>query len=653
LGSGGRGANLIGIAPSASQGTISQTDIQDRPILRVPDVLEAIPGLIATVDQGGVRTNLYLRGFNLQHGTDFATFLDGVPLNLPSHVHSQGFTDLNFMIPEILRGIDYGKGPYYPEVGDFSSVGYASIDTFSVLPYSFAKFEYGQFNYWRVVMGDSPELGPGVLLYAFETRKYDGPWDVPEDLRQFKAFTKYTIADQCGGMALSFLAFNSQWTSTQPIPLRAVNSGLIGRFGSLDPTDGGVTNRYAVNQQYWKKWDDDSFTKGNAFFTYYSTNFFENETFFIDDPVGGDQIVETDRRFITGLNLAHTVPTTFFGRESKNTFGVQVRQDWIPTNNHDGTSMRVLVDPLLDANISIFTGGLYYKNETKWLDKLRTVGGFRGDYYNFTVDEHLTPANSGNAKANIFSPKGSVILGPWCDTEYYLNAGMSFHSNDAKGVTTTVDPATGDPLTPVPALVQTRGAEVGLRSRLIPNLTVTGALWYLELDSELVFQGDMGITEPKPGSHRYGAECSAVYQFNDWLRGFADYSDSYARFADFNPEGQFVPGALETVVAGGMTARACNGLYATWYLRYFGPRPLIGDNSVRSANTTQVNLETGWERERFKIAVTFLNLFNSHDHDVDFFFASRLPGEPLEGVPDIHFRPLEPFGARLAVTYKW
>lgn len=649
----GRASDLLGISPSASQGTINQTDITYRPLMRTPAVLEQIPGLIAAEQSGGVRMQYFLRGFNLKFGTDFAFFVDGVPINEPSQVHSQGYADLNFLIPELIQRIDYGKGPYYPEVGDFSAVGFAGISTFSKLPYNFAILEGGLFDQWRFVVADSSKIGPGTLLYALEARYYDGPWDVPMHLRQFKGMFKYTVEDEYGGVSLGYNAFNAAFTSQEPVALRAVNAGIIGRFGSLDPFDGGITNRQGLNAQLWETWEDGSFTTANAHATYYGFNEWENETFFLDDPDLGDQINEQDYRLVSGVNLAHQIPSKLFGADAKHIVGLQVRQDWIPVNNHIGTSRRALVDPLLNANISQFDGGLYYKQEVKWADKLRTMAGLRGDYVNMTVDEQIQPINSGNAKDNMFSPKGSVVLGPWIDTELYMNAGMSFHSNDAKGVMTRFDPESGAPISPLPALVQARGAEIGTRSNIIPNLTSTIALWYLELDSELIFKGDSGTTEAFPGSHRYGIEVTEYYRVNDWFVFWGDYADSYARFAQFNPLGQYVPNSLTSVFSGGFTAKDRSGLYTSWNVRYFGPEPLIENNLVRSPNTTTVNMEAGIDKPCYRLAVTILNVANAKQNDITFYFPSRLQGEPLTGVQDIHFRPIEPFNLRVSATCKW
>lgn len=654
-GTGGRGANLIGSSPSASQGTVSQSDIQSRPAVSdQSQLLESVPGIVAATHSGsGHAPDYFLRGFSLEHGTDFASFVDGVPVNLRTNPHGQGYMDLNFLIPEVVRGIDFYKGPYYPEVGDFSNVGYANFNLAASLPNGFAKVEGGQFNWWRYVMADSPQVGPGILLYAFDARFNDGPYTVPENLRRWTGIIKYTVADDQGGLSLSFLGYNSYWNENYLIPNRAVVSGLISRFGSLDPSDFGNTNRYTGNLQFWEKWDDDSITKANIYLTYYDLNLTFNSTFFLDDPVNGDQLQQLDKRWLSGFNLSHEIPTEMFGLETKHIVGLQVRQDWIPTVALNHTVQRGFLNAVAYDNVSEFSGSAYYKVQTKWADKLRTMAGFRGDYYNFTVDDQINSINSGNPKANIFSPKGSVILGPWAETELYLNAGMSFHSNDARGVTQVFDPTTGQPTTPVPALVQGRGAEVGYRTKLIPNLTSTAALWYLELDSELVFDGESATTEPSPASHRYGIEWSNYYALNDWLSAYADYSNSYARFVQFNEEGQFVPNAVETVVGSGIMARARNGMFASLSLRHFGPRPLTADNSVRSGNTSVFNLRTGWDRRNFSVVADFLNLFNSRQTDAAFFYATRLPGEPAQGVNDINFHPVYPFAFRVSATYKW
>lgn len=652
----GRGANLLGISPSASQGFLNQTDLQMRPILFPAQVLEGIPGVITSQELGaGDAALMFLRGFNLEHGTDFATYLDGVPINLPSHAHGQGFTDLNFLIPEIVRYIDYKKGPYYADLGDFSSVGGADIRIANVLPQGFARLEGGRFDYWRLVVADSPRLGPGHLLYAFETRFYDGPWDLPENYQKFSGILKYSLGNDDTGLAFSALGYNGNFALTSPIPERAVNQGLLSRFGTIDPT---TTNnniaRFGLNAELWDRTDDGAITRANAYCNWTTFQMFLNPTFFLEDPVLGDQRRQLDRRFYAGLNASHEVPGCVFGRESSNTVGIQLRNDWIDPLALDETAAREPLATIFRDDISQFSAGLYFRNQIEWNDWLRTILGLRGDYFRADVQSLAgLPENSGVVQDSIFSPKFSIILGPWADTELYLNSGMSFHSNNAATATLTTDPATLEPATRAPLLVQSRGAEVGVRSRPVANWTTTVAVWYLELDSELVFEADEGTTGEAPASQRYGVEWSNFYRLNSWLSLYADWSESTARFADFNPAGQFVPLALNSAVSTGAMVNLPGGLYGIVGYRYFGPRALIEDNSVRSGSTELLNLEFGYQRPALRVGIQLFNVLDSDDHASDFFYASRLPGEPAGGVEDNHFRPLEPFNWRIYGMVRW
>jgi hypothetical protein len=650
----GRFENLLGTSPSASQGRIGQIDLQYQPFLRAGEVLESIPGLIVTQHSGSGKANQYfLRGFNLDHGTDFSVYVDGVPVNFPTHAHGQGYLDLNWLIPELVEWIDFKKGPYYAEVGDFSSAGSASIRLFETLPEGIARVEIGEDAYYRVLVADSMELGAGQLLYALEYQYYDGPWEVPEDFTKYNGFVKYLEGDCDDGFTLTFLGYKSDWIATDQIPLRAVESGLVSRLGALDPTDGGRTARYGVNAQRWYEWEDGSITRANVFATYYRLNLFSNFTFFLDDPVNGDQFEQADRRLVSGLNLSHEWCTDFCGRDAKTTVGLQVRNDDIPEVGLHRTVARQRLSTVRENAVNETSLGVFLNEEIRWSDKVRTILGVRGDIYWVEVEDEAIPENSGRESDEIVSPKFALILGPWDDTEYYLNLGMGFHSNDARGVLTTLDPVTGEVVEPSPLLVRTRGAEIGMRSRAVENLNTTVALWYLEIDSEILFVGDAGTTEASRASRRYGVEWTNTYVLNSWLSIDADLAATNSRFIETDPAGEFIPGAIGTVVSIGPTVKCDNGLFATLRYRYFGPRPLIEDNRVRSDSTTVVNLGLGYERENLQIGLNVFNLLDSTDHDIDYFYASRLPGEPDEGVEDIHFHPVEPRTMRFYLRWNY
>ena len=648
----GRADDLIGIAGSASEGRVGQAQFQTRSLLRPGEVLEVVPGVAVTQHSGTGKANQYfLRGFNLDHGTDFSTRVDGVPVNLPTHGHGQGYMDLNFVIPELVDYVTFRKGPYYADVGDFSSAGTADFQLFDVLPDAFVRLGVGQDDYYRLVVAHSPQLGPGHLLYAFEGNYYNGPWDTAQRLRKFNGVLKYTLTSGPHKVSLGAMAYYSRWTSTDQIPLRAVQQGLISRLGALDPSDGGRTGRYSLYGN-WSYKGANSLTKANAYLVYYHLALFSNFTFFLDDPDNGDQFEQRDRRFVIGTHASHTWFTRWLNASMDHTFGLHIRHDDIPEVGLHKTRQRARLSTVRDDTVDELTVGFYYQNQTQWVPKVRTVLGLRGDIFAFDVQSNQ-PVNSGNNTDAIFSPKLGLIVGPWARTEVYLNGGFGFHSNDARGTTITVDPSTGDPVSRVDPLVRTRGAEIGVRSTWIPGLNSTLAFWYLHLGSELLFVGDAGTTEASRTSQRYGIEWANFYKMLSWLTVDFDLSYSRARFIDGDPAGHYIPGAVELVIATGATVELPYGLFGSLRARYFGPRPLIEDNSIRSDSTTLVNLQAGYKYKNWLAQLDVLNLFNSKDHDIDYFYVSRLPGEPADGVADLHFHPVEPRTVRFALTYKF
>jgi hypothetical protein len=648
----GRADELTGIAGSASEGRVGQVQFDTRPFLRPGEVLEVVPGVVVSQHSGSGKANQYfLRGFNLDHGTDFSSFVDGVPINLPTHAHGQGYMDLNWVIPEIIDYVTFRKGPYYADVGDFSSAGTAAFHLVTTLPEGLVKVGIGQDDYYRVLIAQTPQIGPGHLLYAFETNLYNGPWDHSEHVHKFNGLLKYTIERGPSTFSLGFTAYSNTWDSTDQIPQRAVDQGLISRLGVIDPSDGGRTSRFSLYSA-WSYKGDKSLTQANAYLIYYRLHLLSNFTFFLDDPVNGDQIEQSDRRMVAGGNVAQTWSTTWLGAAMDHTLGLQVRHDAIPEVALFQTRERDRLSTTRNDNVHETSVGFYYQNQTQWLPKVRTVLGVREDVFVFDVNSDIA-VNSGNKTDSIFSPKLSLIFGPWASTELYLNGGFGFHSNDARGTTLTVDPKTGDPAQRVNPLVRTKGAELGVRSTWVPGLNSTLAFWYLTLGSELVFDGNAGITAPSRASRRYGVEWANFYQPVPWLTLDFDLSHSYAKFTEDDPVGNYIPGSIETVIATGAAINLPNGVFGSLRARYFGPRPLIEDNSVRSKSTTVVNLETGYKYKHIRAQLEVLNLLNSRDHDIDYFYVSRLPGEPAEGVADLHFHPVEPRTVRLSLTYKF
>ncbi len=496
--------NLVGIAQSASQGAITAKQLDERPLMRDGEVLETVPGVIVTQHSGEGKANQYfLRGFNLDHGTDFATTVAGMPVNLPTHAHGQGYSDLNFLIPELVTGVQFSKGPYYADQGDFATAGSSNINYANVLEKSIAHVEAGGQGYARAVFAASPQVGRGHVVAAVEVAHNDGPWIHPDDYRKVNGVLRYSQGDTVNGFSLTAMGYHGQWNSTDEIAQRAIDSGLVDRFGAIDASDGGHTYRYSGVAD-WQRGSrsGDASTRITAYGIGYDLDLFSNFTYYLNDPDQGDQFEQVDHRFITGAKVTHSRLTRWGGRSVQNTFGVQVRNDDITNVALYHTQARVRLETRTQAAVLETTGGAYVQNEIEWAPWLRTMAGLRADASRFHVDA-LDTANSGTTSAGLVSPKGGATLGPWKGTELYVNAGMGFHSNDARGSTISRDPD-GTPVDPVTPLVRATGAEVGVRTVAIPHLQSTVSVWMLRLASELVFSGRDGTTVPSRASARRG-----------------------------------------------------------------------------------------------------------------------------------------------------
>jgi hypothetical protein len=650
----GRAEDLLGVAVSASQGAVGEADMKDLPLLRRGELLETVPGMVVTQHSGDGKANQYfLRGFNLDHGTDFAFSVDGVPVNLPSHAHGQGYSDLNFMIPELVDFIDFKKGPFYPEVGDFSGAGAADIHLVNKLPQGLLNLEGGEFGYVRALVAASPTVGPGTLLYAFEYNHYNGPWVLPERSNRYNGLLRYHWGDARDQVNVTASVYAApEWHSTDQVALRAINQGLISRFGALDPSDGGNTGRGALSFN-WIRHDDDTTTKLTVYAFYYRLNLFSNFTYFLTDRVNGDQFEQIDRRFVSGGDLKRISDRIWFGKNVENTVGVQIRNDIIPHSGLDHTANRQVLDVEIDDRIEEFSAGVYANNQIQWTDWFKSELGVRADVVAIDVNSD-TAANSGNRTAGIVNPKASLIFGPWKKTEFYLDVGSGFHSNDARGVTVTVDPTTMDTLKRVPLLVRTAGAELGTRTSIVPGLVSTLSLWFLQSDSELTFAGDAGDTQPNGKSRKYGVEWANFYKLTPWLTFTGDVSLTHARYVDDAIVGipsTYIANSIPLVVSAVATVEAPIGIYASARLRYFSSQPLVEDDSVRQPESTLVDAKVGYRRGRFEVFVDLLNLLDSKADDIAYYYASRLAGEPVgSSMNDLHVHPVEPFEVRAGVT---
>jgi outer membrane receptor protein involved in Fe transport len=640
----------LGVSDAASVGTVTQKQLEARTVYRPGELLESVPGLIVSQHSGEGKANqFYLRGFNLDHGTDLRTTVDGMPVNQRSHAHGQGWTDVNFLIPELARRLEYRKGPYFASEGDFASAGSVSVKYLDRLESGIASVGAGQNGYRHALLANSPTFADGTLLYAIEGLRNDGPFVNPDRFHKFNGVLRFSKGDEANGFNVTAMAYDARWNSTDQITQRAIDTGFIrNRFDAIDTTDGGAAHRYSLSGA-WRKNDGASSTQANAYLIDNKLDLFSNFTYFLDNPVDGDQFAQPDRRRTGGFNLSHSRPMKGLVLESENTFGAQFQTDNI-FNGLLNTKARQTIGVTRQDHIVESSLGLYAENATKWLPWLRTVAGVRADAYRFNVNGD-NPVNACNARDSIVNPKLNVILGPWARTEFYLNAGGGFHSNDARGTTIRVDPKTGDPVDRVTPLVRSKGAELGIRGNWLPGLQTSLSIYRLDLASELLFVGDAGTTEASRPSRRTGFELANYYKLSDWLTVDADVAFARARFRGNDAAGNRIPGAVEGVASLAVAVDNVGPWFGAAQVRYFGPRPLIEDNSVRSKSTASLNARIGYRfSPKLRIELEGFNLTGRKASAIDYFYTSRLPGEAAEGADAIHFHPIESRSLRLTVV---
>ena len=667
----GREDDLIGIAESGTQGTVGATEIQDRPILRSGEVLETVPGVIVTQHAGGGKANQYfLRGFNLDHGTDFAIFIDDMSLNLPSHAHGEGYSDMNTVIPEFVRRVNFEKGPYYADIGNYGSAGSAHLELFKTLPHNFVQVEGGFHGYGRAVFGASQKLGAGTLLYGGEAYHDDGPWTHPDNYYKFNALLTFNRGNDADGFSITARAYHGQWHSSDQIAENAMP--LVGFFGTLNPADGGHSQRYSLQAEGHRQ-GTNSGSRIVAYGFYYDLDLFSDFTYFLTDINRGDQFEQQDRRWVAGLDARHTIFSQWFGRKVENTFGLQVRNDCIRNGLYQSEN-RARVDKIdsstgntlpatTQADRLIDTQpGLYAENKIQWTEKFRSVAALRGDLQYFRIASLVTAANSGTASKLLPSPKLSLIFGPWSNTEFYAQGGFSFHSNDGRGTTQTIEPVSGEnpypntPATPIPALIPTKGGEIGVRSVAAAHLQSTLSLWYLHSASELQQSGDTGgTTASRQPSQRYGVEWANYYTPLEHVALDFDLADSKAHFTEIDeddaapdsPGGKRVPEAVGLVIASGVSLHDYKSLSSSLRLRYFGARDLTSDSVYRSKATALLNGEVGYLlKKKWRVSGEFLNILNRRDHDIDYAYTSRITPTATPAFTDV-FHPVEPFQVRI------
>jgi len=648
---------LIGHTTTASEGVVVNDELALAPAYRPGQLLETVPGLVVTVHSGEGKANQYLlRGYNLDHGTDLATFIDEIPVNEPTHAHGQGYTDLNFLIPELATNIHYTKGTYYASEGDFSSVGAIHIGYLDTIEDQIS-LTGGMWGFERLFTAGSIPLHDGNLLGALELQHYDGPWTTPGDQRKINAVLRYSDGDTHDGYSLTGSFYHGLWNNQTDQPQRAITEGLISRFGELDPTDQGAAQRGNVSGEYFSTLGDGQLA-ASAYAFSNQLSLFNDFTHFLIDPVNGDQEDQHENRATVGGAVGYTQPAPLFGIDNELLYGFQTRYDFVTvsrTPSKDAAPIPAADDPLGYSErdrVRLGSNALYVQSTTHWSDWFRTVLGLRDDYqYGSDVG-----TNPGTASRNILEPKGSLIFKPLDTTEFYVSAGRGFHSDDLRGVNQArISGVEGAPL-----IATQMGEEIGLRQELFDRkIAMTLALFNLDAQSETEYDPDVGQDTAGPASRRYGYELNMTYQALRWLELYGTFSQDHSRFKTpfddgtghvgiYMPNDPLATGSLAAYVK---NAGPWSGSLA---LRYLGAYPLSSDNAVKGSGYHEWNSDVryafsgGWSA-----AVGIYNILNTRANAMEYWYVDRLPGEPAGGVADVHVHPLEPISFRVTLAKKF
>jgi outer membrane receptor protein involved in Fe transport len=686
---------LLGTASTASEGVVDDTEIQLTPAYRPAQVLETVPGLTVTLHSGEGKASQYLmRGYNLDHGTDLETIVDGMRVNQPTHAHGQGYTDLNFMLPELADGIAYTKGPYYADVGDFGAVGSVRISYRDSIPDE-ATLTVGSYGFERLFAAGSAPLGDGQWLGAIEAQHYDGPFSTPDDARRENAVLRYSETGEDSDFSLTAMFYHQVWTNTTDIPFRAVTE--IGYFGSLDPSDGGHAMRGSLSAQYHADLGEGQLS-ASAFTIYNTLNLINDFTHYLVDPAHGDQEDQFENRDVIGGAAEYKLPLTLRGFDTEILVGGLTRTDILDVGRLPSEGQRPLIqaetvhDPAAFSNhdhVNLFAGALYAQATTHWTSWFRSVLGVRIDYQHGTDDDLLAAlhetagfTNAGARGKELVQPKASIAFTPTNDLEIYGSAGEGFHSADLRGVDQDSHADPGLPSTPL--LAKQYGEEIGARATIRKDLTLTVSVYNLWQSSETIYNPDIGTDSAGPPSDRYGFEINVTYAITKWLELYGSYSANHARFTAPFDDGT---GHRGDYITDGPDDAGSLALYlhdlGPWSgglnYRYLGNYPLSSGPCVNAAAVHdfpgvatscanaptaqgqingkgygQLNLDVHYAfPQDWSVSVGVYNVLNSHAPAAEFWYVDRLKSEISsypDGRADIHEHPLEPVMARFTIA---
>lgn len=630
--------------------TISSLDIQTRPVNTSQDILRIVPGLVIAQHAGGGKAEqIFLRGFDIDHGTDIRVTADGMPVNMVSHAHGQGYADLHFLIPELVRGVDFAKGNYDATAGDFATAGHVNFNTPNALDKSMVKLEAGQFDTYRGVaaldlLGEAAKSRNQNAWVASEYSFSNSYFDNPQNFTRFNLMGKYSgLIGENQSITASFSTFRSSWDHSGQIPLRAIADGSITRFGAIDPTEGGETSRTNLNLVFMKNLGDKTFIKNQIYFVKYDFELYSNFTFFLQDSINGDQIRQKESRNIIGYNGSWNKETKISGKRLSTEAGFQLRFDDITddelsrTKNRKETTANLSLGDVQEAN-----AGFYLNNTLELNHHWKVNLGLRYDQFYFSYINDLDSAFLRQAvMKGTLSPKLNIYYDLTKSLRFYANSGIGFHSNDARVVVAQQ----GNEILP-----KAYGVEAGILVKPVPSLLINASIWRMDLEQEFVYVGDEAVVEPSGKTQRQGVDFSARWQLARWLYADVDLNLTKPR-AKGEPKGaDYIPLAPTKTSIGGLTAQAKNGFYGSLRYRYIGDRPANEDNSTVAQGQFVMDALFGLKKQRYEIGFSIQNLLNSEFNEAQFDTTSRLQGE-LAPVTELHFTPGTPFFLKGNVSY--
>ncbi|KAB8152244.1 TonB-dependent receptor [Kordia sp. TARA_039_SRF] len=626
---------------------MSDINIQVNPVNSSQEVLQQVPGLFIGQHAGGGKAEqIFLRGFDIDHGTDIAITADGIPVNMVSHAHGQGYADLHFLIPETLDKIDFGKGPYYANQGNFNTAGYVDFKTKKRLKESMIKLEAGQFDTYRMLgMFNILNTSEHAAYIASEYLATDGPFESPQNFYRFNILGKYTgNITETDRIGVTLSHFESTWDASGQIPQRAVNSGLISRFGAIDDTEGGTTSRTNLLLNYDKRLSPNASIENSFFYSKYDFTLYSNFTFFLDDPVNGDQIKQQESRTLFGFKSEYSRAFSTNSFEGEWNAGISLRKDLSTDNalsktlNRREILSRTQFGDIDETNVGAFV------NANLEFGKWTINPALRVDYFDFQYNDFLqTQYETQSETKAILSPKLNFLYNYSDNLQVYLKTGKGFHSNDTRVVVAQ----NGREILPA-----AYGFDAGFIWKPIPELVLNTAYWQLYLEQEFVYVGDAGIVEPSGKTRRQGIDLSVRYQPFQWLFWNVDTNYTHARSTEAPNGEDYIPLAPDFTLSSSLNFQLKDGFYGGFKLRHIKDRPANEDNSIVAEGYTVVDFNVGYDWKNMSFGLQIQNLFDTEWNETQFATESRLQNE-TQSVEEIHFTPGVPFFAKASVSYRF